>query len=469
MSFFDKLARWLGLSETAAADQPPGGGGSAAVPAGAAQPPPLPPALGGHGPYAELWQSVDRHLAQFMVRSVLPHRQFEPDDVFRLVRIQITGTTAAAQAAIDRFLTEFRPDSRRKVVLAAVRRNCPQGVSSENFVDFNRDFDSAELEDSDPYDAQLAPAHQGGYQLTLHGEWQLQPTSPGSAQQPAGAGDGADAQSAAAALEIDVHDAGGRRALSVPQLPFVVGRNALRPELAIAGQFVSRRHGLLERDGQGRVWYRDTSVNGSSVDGVATMPGERRQLGNGARLRLGGDVANPRECPELVVHWPAAGDNAAADADDAPTPIRAPLHPGGTAATPIRADIDNNQAAAVTGAVTPLAGPSPGPLCLLAIKDAHGSRTVPVTRLPYVVGRGEQADCRIPEDNAGVSREHLVLRALTGAGAQLDNNAAGKWGTLVDGVEQPARFTLGWGRQATLASRFENAPAVTVQLLPSAK
>ncbi|HLL11648.1 MAG TPA: FHA domain-containing protein, partial [Rubrivivax sp.] len=331
MAFFDKLARWLGLSEAAPLDVPATHVGGA--PGVAVAQAPVPPALGGHGPYAELWQSVDRHLAQFMVRSVLPHRQFEPDDVFQLVRIQITGTTAAAQAAIDQFLHEFRPDSRRKVVLAAVRRNCPQGVSTDNFVDFNRDFESADLQDSDPYDAQLAPAHQGGFQLTLYGEWQLQPSTAGVSAVSAPPTQHSDGSAAAEQLplQIDVSDAGGQRTLQVTELPFVVGRSPSRPEFTIAGQFVSRRHGLLERDSEGRVWFRDTSVNGSSIDGNFITPGDRRQLANGARLRLGGDVTNPRECPELVVQWPAPAngtDDHAGGQADMRTPIRAPLRQG---------------------------------------------------------------------------------------------------------------------------------------------
>ncbi|HZF78605.1 MAG TPA: FHA domain-containing protein, partial [Rubrivivax sp.] len=431
---------------------------------------PVPAALGGHGPYAELWQSVDRHLAQFMVRSVLPHRQFEPDDVFKLVRIQITGTTAAARAAIDQFLHEFRPDSRRKVVLAAVKRNCPQGVSTEDFVDFNRDFESGDLQDSDPYDAQLAPAHQGGFQLTLYGEWQLQPST--AARSPESAPRARHSDGAAALeqtpLQIDVNDAGEQRMLHVTELPFVVGRSPARPEFAISGQFVSRRHGLIERDSEGRVWFRDTSVNGSSVDGTFVTPGDRRQLSNGARLRLGGDVANPRECPELVVQWTAP--SAALDAAEADmrTPIRAPLRQGSPDATPLRRPAGEAVEAA-GGAPTPLAGLAPGPLCLLAVKDAHGSRTVPVTRLPFVIGRGEQADCRIPEDNAGVSRDHLVLYGLSEAGAQFENHAAAKWGTAVEGAEQPAQFTLPWGQEAILAGRFGKAPAASVQLLPLAR
>ena len=462
MSFFDVLARWLGLSDPVPADPPPSG--SAATGFGP-QPPASPSAVPvAYGPYAQLWQSVDRHLAQFMAHSVLPHRQFEPDDVFKLVRIQVTGTNAAAQGAIDRFLAEFRPDSRRKVVLAAVARNCAQGVSTEGFVDFNRDFDQADLDDSDPYDAQLAQAHQGGYQLTLYGEWELQrPPAPSVPAQAATSG-GAAAQ--LVPLHLDIDDAHGRRELSVAALPFVIGRTAAPAGQAVSGKFVSRRHGLLERDEQARVWWRDTSVNGSSIDGAAVAPGERRQLHNGARLRLGGESTDAAECPELVIRWPATAD------DDTRTPLRASLPDGSVVdtVTPLRSPLDgdgDDGAQPAPSAVTPLSAALPGPLCVLAVKDAHGSRTVAVTRLPYVVGRGELADCRVPEDNAGVSREHLIIRAIDAAGAQIDNDAVGKWGTQVDGAEQPARFTLGWGQQVTLAGRFAKAPAVTLLLLPA--
>ena len=227
MSFFDVLARWLGLSDPVPADPPPSGSGSAATGFGPQPQASASTAPVAYGPYAQLWQSVDRHLAQFMAHSVLPHRQFEPDDVFKLVRIQVTGTTPAAQGAIDRFLAEFRPDSRRKVVLAAVARNCAQGVSTEGFVDFNRDFDQADLDDSDPYDAQLAQAHQGGYQLTLYGEWELQ-------RPPAQAAPGDGVTALPAPLHLDIDDAHGRRELSVAALPFVIGRTA-----APAGQAVS--------------------------------------------------------------------------------------------------------------------------------------------------------------------------------------------------------------------------------------
>lgn len=456
MSFFDTLARWLGLSDPVPHTRSPA---DTALPSGHGAPWPAPAAAapGGNTPYAELWQSVDRHLAQFMIHSVLPHREFEPDDVFKLVRIQVTGTTPAARSAIDRFLAEFRPESRRKVVLAAVTRHCSQGVSTDEFVDFNRDFDSAELDASDPYDAQLADAHRGGYQLTLYGEWALQRAVPPNAA-PAPVAPVASTTATLPPLDISICDATGRRQVQVAALPFALGRGAALAEQRIAGTFVSRRHGLLERDDQGRIWYRETSVNGSTLDGIPIAPGERRQLRNGVLLRLGGEAASMAECPALTIRWPATDD------DDASTPIRAPLRAPADAATPIRPAVAG--ALPAQPAATPLSAAPAGPLCVLAIKDAHGSRTVPVTRLPYVIGRSEQADCRVPEDNAGVSRDHLVIQAIDSAGARIANNAVGKWGTEVDDAEQPAQFTLPWGRQVTLAGRFARAPAVTVLLLP---
>ena len=50
----------------------------------------------------------------------------------------------------------------------------------DHFVDFNRDFDQADLNESDPYAAQLSEAHAGGYQVTLFGEWMLQQPVPPS-------------------------------------------------------------------------------------------------------------------------------------------------------------------------------------------------------------------------------------------------------------------------------------------------
>lgn len=446
MSFFDALARWLGLSEAPA----PAGDhaqGATAWPASGVGAAPAPATLGTQSPYSAMWASVDRHLAEFMHRSVLPHRHFAPDDVFQLVRIQVAGQTPQAQQAIDRFLDEFRPESRRQVALAAVARNCPQGVSTEAFVDFHRDFEPAALEASDPYDAQLAEAQRGDYEVTLYGEWTLQPAT-------AAAGTSASprtAQGAAGpALHLDIHDAAGQRSHEVTTLPLVLGRSAGALP-AISGTFVSRRHGMLERDDGGRVWWRDTSVNGSQIDGSPISPGERRQLRNGARLQLGGAAATPADCPTLVVHW--EGDPG----EDTHTPLRAALAPDAAPATPLRTGLQ--------AASTPLTARAARPLGLLAIHDAQGARTIAITALPHAIGRGEAAHTRVPEANAGVSREHLRIVAFDSHGAHVENLGGAKWGTSAEGQEQPERFVLRWGQQAVLAPRFIKAPPVTVLLL----
>jgi pSer/pThr/pTyr-binding forkhead associated (FHA) protein len=438
VSLFDAIAKWLGLSDPApplAPDAAATAATAAAMPAGASSM--TTGAVDAAGSYSGLWLSLERHLAQFMARSVLPHRQVEPDDVFRLVRIQVAGTDAAAQGAIDAFLAEFRPESRRKAVIAAVRRYCAAAVDCAGFVDLHRDFDVAELDEADPYDAQLAPAHQGGFRFTLFGEWTLQPATAGAYT--------AEAQ----AIDVEVRDARGQHRLQIDALPWSIGRSAAATQHPVAGRFVSRSHGVLERDGRGTLWWHDTSVNGSAVDGEAVAPGARCALRSGSRLRLGGTDGDVADCPELTLRWAAA-----AAQDDAPTPLRTALR---DEATPLRTGSNTINAA------TPLTA---APLALLGVKDAQGSRTVPVLRLPWTIGRGDAADCRLPEDNAGVSREHLVIERLDGAGAHCRHPAAAKWGTQVDGAEQGIDFVLPWGRQATLAPRYTDAPAATVLLLP---
>lgn len=458
MSVFDTLARWLGLSEP-----PIPGGGTQGQPSVAAalptwsQPKSQPAAAQGvHDPYAALWESVDRHLAVFMAKSVLPHRHYAPSDLFKLACIQVAGTSTATQKTLDNFLNEFRPEIRRKVVLIAVKRTCAEGVSTDDFVDFNRDFDQEQLEASDPYAAQLSDANQGGYRVTLFGEWALQqpvPTVAGAYAKTIG--------TPGAPLQADVHDAKGQRRIEISEFPFIVGREASNSEQALAGTYLSRRHGVIERDVTGQTWYRDTSVNGSSLDGAPVMSGERRQLHDGSRLMLGGEGASIDDCPLLRIHSGAGAQG------QSKTPLRQPQAPAGppNGSTPLRTPMQSAASTPIAGMASPSAGQRT--LCMLAIQDSHGSRTVAVTHVPFVIGRDEKADCRIPEGNSGVSRQHLVIQAVVAAGALIANNGAEqqRWGTESGGVEQPSQFLLAWNQHATLAYRYASAPPVKLQLL----
>lgn len=477
MDLFDYMARLFGVNEPAPGGEV--GAGTATAGAGATSQPPVDTDAAAHHPYRALWQSVERHLAMFMTHSVAPHRQFEPEDVFSLVRIQVTGTNPQSQAVLDRFLGEFRPDSRRRIVLHAVQRSCPQGVGTEAFADFNRDFDAAQLAEVDPYAAQLSEANEDGYRVTLFGEWVHRPET-ASAKPPGAVSTGTPPAPASAAspaadgtpVSMQITDARGQRSITLDALPFVLGREA-RPGQGgqISGTYLSRRHGLLDRDAQGRLWYRDTSVNGSLLDGAPVRPGERRALRIGSLLVLGGDGASAADGPQLRI---TAGAEAA-DEEAGVTPLWRPASPPAAPAgtTPLNPKADGRMAAAsatasaTASAATAAATPMPAVLCLLAVQDAQGSRTVAVTRLPCVIGRDEQADCQVPAQNAGVSRQHLVIAAINAQGAQIINHGgqAQRWGTEVDGVAQPAQFTLAWNATATLAARYRLAPSVSLRLL----
>lgn len=457
--------------------------------------------------YSALWQSVDAHLAAFMRHSVVPHRQYEPEDFFRLVRIQVAGTHPEAQAVLDGFLAEFRPDSRRRMVLTAIARTCPQGVLSDEFADFNRDFEQAELDEVDPYAAALSDAHQAGYQITLFGEWVHRPqasaggsaasTGSASAHPMANAATASDAAAAASPpsqaapphaaqprhppVQLSIEDSRGTRQLQLSAWPFVLGRDNVNPEHAIIGTFVSRRHGLLDHDAEDQLWYRDTSVNGSLINGTVVQPGERRVLHDGAQLVLGGEGASAADCPRVRIDSGAGADTGARHGV---TPLRLPprapgvpvgaqvgTQSGGHGGLPADTSAPPTPMLQPSQVATPMAGAAtaaaPAPLCLLAVQDAQGSRTVAVTRLPYVIGRDEAADCCVPRANAGVSRQHLVIHAVDAQGAHISNHGAKpqRWGTEVGGAEQAEQFTLAWDAVATLAPRYAQAPSVRLQLL----
>jgi pSer/pThr/pTyr-binding forkhead associated (FHA) protein len=460
MTLFSNLAKFFGMDEAPSEDNT-----TNAIPRSNTQSSYTPPLTKNtttnnlKDPYAPLWQSVDRHLSNFMSECVRTHMIYEPNDVFHIVRIQVAGTTTDTQAILQRFLDEFRPDSRRRATLSAINRICIQGVSTKDFLDFNRDFDQTELEESDLYATQLSETNQGGYEITIFGEWALQQAVPASAT--TSSTSNTSSVQSGAPIDLEINDAHGKRSLRITDMPFLLGRKSSTPQHAIAGSFISRKHGMLERDEQQRIWFVDSSVNGSCLDGVHVTPGERHPLRNGASLILGGEGANRSECPEIIVHWQTT------EAEEG-TPLRKPIvTKEDGASTPLRARLQPQDD--VSNA-TPLSAQknsaTPKTLFMLGIQDAFGSHTIAVTKLPFAIGRDTSADCRLPEENEGVSRTHLIVQTIDAAGARIQNSAIGKWGTEVSGVEQMAEFTLPWGKLVKLAGKYTKTSPVTVQLLP---
>lgn len=438
MTIFDGIAKLFRLQ----GDKPPT--------------PPLPPTITGTtgtsinlgssststlDPYGALWLSVEKHLEAFMAQRVASHLKYEPNDVFRLERVQVQAKNPEADSVLSRFLAEFRPDSRRRAFLERLRRTCAKGVSAEHFIDFNRDFEKAELESSDAFLAALHQNISGGYQVILFGEWELEE------QESTYGKDYLGASAKAPPLRVEIHDASGQRQVELLSMPVTFGRTPGSQGCEVRGRFVSRRHGVIERDEQGRVWYRDISVNGTYANEVVISSGEQHVLQPGMILRLGAESANSTfaDCPALKFDWHNDGINDA-------TPIRVQAKP--TEATPIRASSSGQQA------IRPSESTS---LCLLAVQDAEGSHTVAISTLPYRVGRANNSDYRVPEINLGVSREHLVIERIDQQGVEI--HATGKWGTTVNGKAMTGNFRLGFGQTMILASNYADAPTVTLELL----
>lgn len=443
MTIFDSIAKLLGLQ-----------GNAQATPSASAMP--LPSSNGRNtgtslnlgssstttlDPYGALWLSVEKHLEAFMAQRVAPHLKYEPNDAFRLERVQVQAKNPETDSVLSRFLAEFRPDSRRRAFLERLRRTCAKGVSAEHFVDFNRDFEKAELESSDPFLAALHQDISGGYQVILFGEWELQERESTFGK------DNLGTSAKAPPLRVEIHDATGQREVELLSLPVTFGRTPGSQAYEVRGRFVSRRHGVVDRDEQGRIWYRDISVNGTYANGVVISSGEQHVLQPGTILRLGAESANSTfaDCPSLKFDW---DNNGIYDA----TPIRAQANP--TEATPIRTPSSSQQAIPSSESTS---------LCLLAVQDAEGSHTVAVRSLPYRIGRANNSDYRAPEINLGVSREHLVIERVDLQGAEI--HATGKWGTTVDGKEMTGHFRLGFGQTMILASNYADAPTVTLELL----
>ena len=397
--------------------------------------------------YDPIRTALDLTLKRF-VDNVQEHLIFAPDERFSLRYLSLTGNDLASQALIRRFFNEFKDaTTQHNIAVDAAKRNCAHGVMTDGQTTLRAELSAAELAPFDQWNAQLgAPADQPEpVSVAIVGEW-TKPVAatagPDAATLPPDGGVDVSQRQ----LTLDITDAGGNRSLVVRSLPLTFGRDSAGLAHALQGKFLSRVHGQLLVGAQNTLVWLNLSSNGSLVDGTqALMPGERSVLRNGARLALGRtqDVfaTTPAECPLLVLRWAWTGS------DNAATPVTVDQRSG--MPTPIN--------------VAP--GAAAGRLCNLAVQDAEGTRTCPVLTLPFTIGRDPASDCRIPEANKTVSRNHVELLAINADGARVRNHGGVKgWGTAVNGLEQPAEFTLVWGATMTLASRDTAGRPAQLQL-----
>ena len=403
--------------------------------------------------YAPIREAIERRINTFLRDDIVSHLEIGFNEIFLLHYIEIAADSQGA-AELTQFLHEFSPESRvlwiRKLLGGALGRH----VSVEQFLGLDREFTAEQLAETDPFEEKLNQAATPLYRVILHGRWESGPP----AEQPAAPAANPSpppepSQLAGPCLRLSVQDAkspGAGNDLRITELdrfPAVIG-SSVHADVELSGYYVSARHCTLHWDGQ-QLWVADHSTNGTWVDGERVRRGARVALANGALLGFGRDEGEadhdryPAVRAHLVHKELASGAGATPVAPSRPTPVVP------TAAAPT----------AVVGAPEEEA-----PLAVLDVVDAGRSPRLTVLKLPFTIGRGSAQDYVVPDDNQGVSREHLVIEEITQSGAVTLNRAADRNGTFAGSQALPERFVWRFGQEIVLGERWTDAPAVRMSL-----
>jgi pSer/pThr/pTyr-binding forkhead associated (FHA) protein len=375
--------------------------------------------------YAPIREAVERRVQSFMRQDI---------------EIAADGQGAAL---LEQFLREFPADSRVQWVKKLLGPALGQRVSAEQFLGLDKEFSSAALAETDPYEEQLQQNPRPLYRVILHGRWEsgsaMESPAPEQPEQPE--------RQAGPMLRLAVQDAkeGEPRIVEIEQFPAVLG-SSVNADVEITGYYASARHCTLHWDGQ-QLWLADHSTNGTWVDGERVHRGQRVAIANGALLGFGRDRGDseygryPAVRAQFMRHALAPGASATPVAPSASTPVAPGIAP--------------------PAAVQPQGA---APLAVLAIIDASGNPRHDVLKLPFTIGRGSAQDYVVPDANQGVSREHLVIESIDRSGAVAVNRAVSRNGTFAGTEELPERFIWRFGEEIVLGERWTNAPVVRIAL-----
>jgi len=248
-------------------------------------------------------------------------------------------------------------------------------------------------------------------------------------------------------MRLTIHDANEKAAgvsavarhVDVDAYPAVLGSSS-DADVQISGYYVSARHCTLHWDGH-EVLLEDHSKNGTWLDGKALERGSRVALNDAAVLSFGGQEASDYERFPVVRAQKLAARVAHAG--------RTPIAP--SRATPI------------ASAHTPISAPKAA-LAVLAITDATGTAHKVICELPFTIGRGSDQDYVVPDENAGVSREHLVIEKITEAGAIATNKGVDRNGTFAADQALPQQFEWQFDQEIVLARKWTRASPAHVIL-----
>jgi pSer/pThr/pTyr-binding forkhead associated (FHA) protein len=417
--------------------------------------------------YGPIRDAVERRIAMFLRRDLVSHLEIGFNECFALHYIEIAADRSMAEnpgrELLQQFLHEFSPEARidwvKRLLGAAVQKH----VTLEHFLGLDQEFAVEDLAETDPFEEELNQAAAPGYRITLHGRWEVKQeaavvAAPPAASTPLAQSQRAETEKNGPRLCLAIRDAksaNGARTIEIESYPAVVG-SSMHADVEVSGYYVSATHCTLHCD-DNKILVEDHSTNGTWLDGRRLVRGQRVELSDAALLGFGraaGAAARGVErYPELQIQQVQL-DTARLDGSGR-TPLAPPYQ-----ATPVAPE----GGTPLVDAVSLAAGRQQAPLAVIAILDATGNPKRDILRLPYSVGRGSAQDYVVPDANAGVSREHLLIETIDERGAATVNLAIGKNGSFADGQALPERFTWRYGQEIVLAEKWSSAPVVRLVL-----
>jgi pSer/pThr/pTyr-binding forkhead associated (FHA) protein len=390
--------------------------------------------------YAPIRKAVEERLEKFVRRDVVSHLEIAREDVFMLHYLEIHAENDAT--LLDEFLEEFTQAARIEWVKRLLAAAPESHVRVDQFLGLDKQFSQEHLEQSDAYEEELSrDAAVAGYNVILHGRWERQQASrmaENAARIPRVPGPG---------IRLTLHDANEKtgvaasaRQIDVNTFPAVLGSSP-DADVQIRGYYVSATHCTLHSDGD-KLWIEDHSKNGTWLNGSALEPARRVEVSGSAVLRFGAnqDSVDYERFP--VVHVQLVNSRMS--------------HASATPIAPSRAT-------PIASARTPISS-AKAALAVLAVTDATGTAHKVVCEVPFTIGRGSDQNYVVPDENAGVSREHLVIEKITETGATTTNKGVDRNGTFAAEAALPQQFEWQFDQEIMLASKWTRAAPARIRL-----
>jgi pSer/pThr/pTyr-binding forkhead associated (FHA) protein len=384
--------------------------------------------------YAPIRKAVEERLIAFLRRDVVSHLEIGHDDEFILHFVEIRPEVDA-DPSLERFLQEFTKAARIDWVKKFVRSAAEEHVRMDQFLGVDRTCPRESLGPADLYDEELnRTSALPAYRVTLYGRWEKRipaPVSSGSRRR-------------GPSLRLIVHDGNvssregaDAREVTLDSFPAVLGTSS-ETDVVVAGHYVSARQCTVGWDGE-RIWLEDHSTNGTWANGRQVERGSRIGVNDGMLISFGREAGDTD-----YARFPLVQARL-----DAPTRERRVTPVVGSASTPI------------VRKETPLLLEKT-PLAFIQVRNSPSR--IRILEMPFTIGRASDQDYIVPEVNEGVSREHLVIREMTEAGALTVNKAVAKNGTYAHDLVLPDEFEWRFDQEIVLARNSKTAPPVHLVL-----